>query len=408
MSLSKKPNENLLRHKVEQRMRECVRNGVWCSGMIIPSRRALAKEFDVDLNTLQRAIAPLLADGTLRADTGRATYVNTRLPAEILPKLSVGAVGEARPRATFKGARIGIVAALSIRFTRYTDAENVYAMIGSMERILAGHGIATTVADITELGRRDVTQAACMRSLMDLGVDGLIVMAGASPEACTLAKSIPLPVVFLGSETIRERVAYIHPDNYDAGYQAAEHLIEKGCERLLFFASRTTHWGALRLEGVEGAVKVAGSRVTLHSEIGEGTLPRHDFDQTRDAYDMAIRLVKRGDAFDGVIGANDNFARGYLQAAQERGLDAPDDFLLVGFDDDRHTASKAGLTSIRWPEEQMASHAAAILLEGLAGEQVARHTALFAQIIPRNSTYRRSADRAEAAAPALVGDFTGG
>lgn len=385
-------------------MRECIRKGIWCSGMILPSRRALAKEFGVDLNTLQRAIAPMLADGTLIADAGRATFVAER-PALATPAGRIlDSVRGGRQRSSFEGARIGIVAQLSIRHSRYTDNESVYTMLSAIERTLAPHGISTTVSDISALGRRDIRTVDAMRSLVELGVDGLLVLTGTSPEAVALSRELRMPVVFTGPLAVNDRVAYVHYDNHDAGYQAAAHLIDKGCRRLLFFSARSADWVTTRLAGVRAAIDATSETVTLDVQLSPRPMPQHDLDQVPDAIEFARSLVEGYRHIDGVVAANDNCALGYLEAAREHGMTSPDDFLLVGFDDARQVVTEAGITSLRPPFEQMAVEAASLILKGLADEDYSKKVTLFTHLIPRDTTYRRALERIKSSAPALAGE----
>jgi LacI family transcriptional regulator len=373
--------------------------------MILPSRRALAKEFGVDLNTLQRAIAPLLADGSLQADAGRATYVNER-PALKSPLGRVADMKRSQRKSTgVEGARIGIVAKLDIRFSRFTEADDVYSMLGTIERSLAPQGVVTTVSDVSALGQRDIRTVDAMRSLVELGVDGIIVLTVAKPDAINYAKSLRIPVVFTGPEPITERIAYIHYDNHDAGYQAASHLIEKGCRNLLYFASRSADWVQRRLDGARAAAAASTvGDIVITAGVSGRVMPEHDLEQIPDAREYASSYMPRMSEFDGVIAANDNMALGLLEASREIGLSAPDNFLLIGFDDARRIVMESGITSIRPPFEQMAAEAAAMTLHGLSGGEITKHTTFFANLIPRDSTYRRAIQRATNAAQILVGD----
>ena len=49
---------------------------------MLPSRQSLAREYSVDLSTVQRAVSEMLTDGTLRADSGRGTFVARDLTLE--------------------------------------------------------------------------------------------------------------------------------------------------------------------------------------------------------------------------------------------------------------------------------------------------------------------------------------
>ena len=60
---------------IRDEVRERVLSGSWKPGMLLPSRRAIAEEFNVNPITVQRALVPLLEDNLLVSD-GRGTFVS--------------------------------------------------------------------------------------------------------------------------------------------------------------------------------------------------------------------------------------------------------------------------------------------------------------------------------------------
>src|SRR5690348_9768699 len=61
--------------QIEDNLRSKIRQGHWPVGAMFPSRRDLAKEYGVSPITVERAVTRLLADGLLRADDRRGTFV---------------------------------------------------------------------------------------------------------------------------------------------------------------------------------------------------------------------------------------------------------------------------------------------------------------------------------------------
>jgi LacI family transcriptional regulator len=388
MSDPKETIKSTVRQRVEARMRDCIRTGLWCPGMMLPSRRELAKEFDIDLNTLQRAIAPLLADGLLRADAGRATFVAERPIRTVADDLPQAAATVRQPLAPHAGSRIGIVTGLYIRYTQYSDADYIYMTVSAIERYFAAHGISTIVADVTKLGHR-ISTADAMRSLAEYDVHGLIVTSACDDDAIAYMESLPIPVVFMGAESMARRIPYIYYSNREAAMDATRHLIEKGCRDLRFFAPARSQWAEERLAGMTLEVKRhpdLGIRQT--TTFGQFRQPMHDFDQREAGRLAAGALIDAGETFDGILAANDLYASGFIDAAAERGLSSKRDFMVVGFDDSTRLAAVGEITSMRPPVEQMAMEASLLLSRGLAGDDIRRHIALFSDLIPRSSTYR--------------------
>src|SRR5579871_6126246 len=56
-------------------LRTRIHEGQWTVGAMLPSRRDLAREYGVSPITIERAITHLIADGVLRADDRRGTFV---------------------------------------------------------------------------------------------------------------------------------------------------------------------------------------------------------------------------------------------------------------------------------------------------------------------------------------------
>ena len=94
--------------RIEIELRKRVAGGQWPVGAMLPGRRDLARQYAVSLVTLDRAIGPLLADGTLRADDRRGTFVASR-PAESGDRARTARRAGERPK---DAGTVGIVASL--------------------------------------------------------------------------------------------------------------------------------------------------------------------------------------------------------------------------------------------------------------------------------------------------------
>jgi DNA-binding GntR family transcriptional regulator len=63
--------------QIEHRLRGEINRGIWPAGSMLPSRRDLAKEYGVSSLTVDRAVTRLIAEGILRADDRRGTFVTS-------------------------------------------------------------------------------------------------------------------------------------------------------------------------------------------------------------------------------------------------------------------------------------------------------------------------------------------
>jgi GntR family transcriptional regulator len=65
----------LLRDQLADLIRRKISDGTWPGRTAIPSTTALAAEYDVSTDTVQKAIAILKAEGLLFGVTGKGTFV---------------------------------------------------------------------------------------------------------------------------------------------------------------------------------------------------------------------------------------------------------------------------------------------------------------------------------------------
>ena len=94
-----------------------------------------------------------------------------------------------------------------------------------------------------------------------------------------------------------------------------------------------------------------------------------------------------------VICGNDVLAIGALQAAQRVGRRVPGDLSVAGFDDMPFArVVSPPLTTVRFPIEDVGSHAARYLLARLAGGTPARRIELPIELVVRASTGRARRD----------------
>ena len=92
---------------VEDVIRARIREGVFAPGSLLPSRRALCADLGIAPTTLEKAVKSLLADGTLRSEPRRGTFVADTLP----PAENAVATSNMDRRRTkdYRSPRIGVL-----------------------------------------------------------------------------------------------------------------------------------------------------------------------------------------------------------------------------------------------------------------------------------------------------------
>jgi LacI family transcriptional regulator len=204
-------------------------------------------------------------------------------------------------------------------------------------------------------------------------VDGLIVMAPDVPAA-GLIDALPhmLPTVLVNCALVRTpsdvRLASLAVDNFGGALAMVRHLVSLGHRRIAFISGAAHNEDAAERErGYRDAMREAGLDVPAEYQ------PRGEFTEEGGlaAADALIALSPRPTA---IFAANDMMALGALALLRERGLTAPGDIAVTGFDDvptARHITPP--LTTVRVDVEALGARAVALLLEQMSDARQGSH-----------------------------------
>ncbi|MFJ9624820.1 LacI family DNA-binding transcriptional regulator [Streptomyces sp. NPDC101181] len=153
-------------------------------------------------------------------------------------------------------------------------------------------------------------------------------------------------------------VSYVDLAHEDGARLAAEHLLARGCRRIV------TVSGPLDVPASEA--RLAGFRDTM-ARHGHRDVPVAEGQFTQESGEEAMeRLLAQQPDLDGVFAANDLMALGACHVLRERGRSVPGDVAVVGFDDSSAAlACRPPLTTVRQPVEEMAAEMTRLLLDRL-------------------------------------------
>ncbi|HEX3750039.1 MAG TPA: substrate-binding domain-containing protein [Streptosporangiaceae bacterium] len=214
------------------------------------------------------------------------------------------------------------------------------------------------------------------------GTDGalLVLHLPDSSELQGLAAArIPL-VVIDPPEEPGPGIRSVGTTNWQGCLTATRHLIELGHRRIAIIGGPEHLWSSrARLAGYRAALEAAGLPTA-------GELIRRDDFCTEGGRRQARELLAMAQPPTAIVAGNDPQAFGVLQALGERGLRAPDDLSVVGFDD-VPVASWAtpALTTVRQPLAAMAATAFR-MLHGRPGAGEPHHIELATTLVIREST----------------------
>jgi LacI family transcriptional regulator len=104
-------------------------------------------------------------------------------------------------------------------------------------------------------------------------------------------------------------------------------------------------------------------------------------------YRLTLRILSEPDRPDALITCNDNMAVGAYRAIYELGLSIPHDIAIASFNDISVAQfMNPPLSTVRLPSEQIGETAVELLLERVAGRELAKRITLASQLIWRGST----------------------
>ncbi|RSX54392.1 transcriptional regulator [Bifidobacterium goeldii] len=138
-------------------------------------------------------------------------------------------------------------------------------------------------------------------------------------------RAMDKPIVFIGAPPKGYKAPFVDVDNYDGGYQAGRHLVERGCRNIALIEGpkdmptpreRTGGFlAALKENNLEPVMVCSGS---YEIENGQRSMER---------------ILSACPQVDGVFAHSDKIAAGVLQVLDKAGKHIPNDVAVIGFDD---------------------------------------------------------------------------
>lgn len=188
--------------------------------------------------------------------------------------------------------------------------------------------------------------------------DGVLVVASSASEFVTRA-----PIVAVDPHLIDPNYPSVQGMNYHGALDAMNYLLNLGHQRIGFIGGRPEIVSSgRRLKGYRDALTQAGI------EIDETIILPGDF-STKTGYERALQLFSLPSLPTAIFASNDQSAIGVLQAADEVGLQVPDDISLIGFDNISE-AGYLGLTTVDQHLAEMGYVATQMLIKLVNGEQL--------------------------------------
>ncbi|WP_319563084.1 LacI family DNA-binding transcriptional regulator [Marispirochaeta sp.] len=227
----------------------------------------------------------------------------------------------------------------------------------------------------------DVREA--VKFLRKRRIDGLIISYGISQRfSLDSLRNLDIPLVTINTRLTKHFPAVL-PDNFDGGYQAAQHLFRQGARIPAIIAGPEDRIASTeRIEGFLAAVKELDIDFKEPQQIYYGDFSAYSGEQ---GFQELLQCVP---AIDGIFCANDYMAAGALNAALKNGIPVPEKMKILGFDN-REFASfwSIPITTFAQPLTDMGRTSAQILFDLIEGKEPQYYeTKLKSTLIKRNST----------------------
>lgn len=189
---------------------------------------------------------------------------------------------------------------------------------------------------IVEGAMDPVLEDARLRQLVSYAPDCLVVAGYAGSTDALAAAVHAIPIVSVTRRIELDGVHSVYGDDRHGADEATRYLIGLGHTRIAHLQLPPSIPYEERAEGYADAMREAGLEPWLLT-------PEQPFRE--EARAVVGRVLDSADRPTAIFCGSDNMALGALEALQERGLSAPDDLSVVGYDN-QHAARLVGLTTI--------------------------------------------------------------
>ena len=366
--------------KIEEDLRSRIADGIWQAGYQIPGRRLLAKSYRVEVNTLQRAVNNLLADGTLRAENGRGTFVAERNSSTAIPQRSRSALTKT----------VGITAFVDeIALAEGRWLPSTMTIVKAIETHAKSNGMNTRFLNRWQASQNELSPAQTARDLLSEGVDVVCVVdaftdqyvVGELRAASDLADK---PVIYVSTFGEYVPCTHVFCDSHDAGFKAAKKLCAEGYREITFLAPYSNNWWVTPADGARFACESFGGQVQFRVFPTDGRF-EYSLPDRADRIELFLdSFVRDGGIRGGIIAAHDALAIPLIEQASAHGCVAGRDYGLIGFDDDPLAITR-GLTTIRPSLEELGYEAVRLARTWAESSRQGKIVSLHATLVERTS-----------------------
>ena len=211
-------------------------------------------------------------------------------------------------------------------------------------------------------------------------VDGVLMadIIGNEKQLQRLIKE-EIPVVILNHNSEDKSISCVSIDNFKAGYEATEFLINHGHRRIIHLAGDLrVQCSKERLQGYKKAMEKGG--IELKKEFIVPT------NFSRKEAREKLGGIFRNQPPTAIFCCSDEVAIEVLSFAEEKKIKVPNDLSIIGFDDNPHCAyGNVMLTTLRQPLKPMVAKGVEVLKDILEKDSQPQNIVLDCELIIRDT-----------------------
>lgn len=270
------------------------------------------------------------------------------------------------------------------------DSNFQSSVIAGIEKIVSQRGFNLIISQSRESMKKEKEN---IKTLFNSRVDGLLISLASDTDNLNhlnrmFKKGIPVVLFDRVQEHLAFKCSKVVIDNIKAGFDATEHLIDQGCQRIIFLSdNRIGNVYSERCSGYEQALKQYKVPFDpdlilvdkLNEESGERTV---------------AKMLKMKIRPDGVFATNDTSAVAIICQLKKIGIRVPEDIAVVGFNNVHISrVIDPSLTTIHYPGMEMGEIAASTIIEMLNKKDpgITKTVVLDHKLVIRKSSLKREA-----------------
>lgn len=303
-----------------------IEDGKYALGELFPTEAEIARQFSTSRPTIAKALNLLKKEGYVERKAGYGTSVIKDNSQQDMQEYKFGIlIPNIKDTEIFEPI-FGEIArqANKNNFTLVVDENNFSLMWGENTSVMEGS--------------KDYAEQIA-RNYAEQGVDGVFFTPlelfsdsdFINNSICNIFTEANIPLVLLDSDI----VPYPNNSKYDlvsmcqitAGYKVARHLIEKGCDKIIFLSARNV---ASTVEQ-----RYIGARLAIE-ESGLPPAAIEKFTASQSARETAEQIAASGNLCS-LICYNDAAAAKLIPEFISLGIKIPEDLKIIGFDDVKYS-----------------------------------------------------------------------